>query len=159
MHKACRSNNLRGMTDTAPATPAATNQLEALAQAHENEAFALLVETVRDADAKLEHRLKAAERILDQARGKPKVAAQKEPPQRKQKAISMSLDTLMKIAQGAMTRTASADANKAQAKILEGEFVPVVRKRPVNEYAQLPAPTQPIVPGTKSSAELDDLLS
>lgn len=137
------------MTDN---LPVAANNLEALAQAHEGEAFALLVETIRDPKAKLEHKLKAAERILDQARGKPKVAQAKDPSQRKQKAVQMSLETLMKIAAGAMARTEQADRNRIEAKTLEGEFVPVVRKRPVNEYA-LPAP---VVPGTK---EVDDLLS
>jgi hypothetical protein len=138
------------VTDNVPAT---SNQLEELAQLHEREAFALLVETVRDTDAKLEHRLKAAERILDQARGKPKVAAQKDPTQQKRKAVQMSVDTLLKIVQGAQQRTAILDKNRLEAKTLEGEFVPVARKRPVNEY-QLPAP---VVPGTKD--DVDNLLS
>lgn len=123
------------MTDRATQPTQSANTLEALAQAHEGEAFALLVETVRDKDTKIEHRLKAAERILDQARGKPKVALPKDPSQRRQKAISMDLDTLMKIAQGAMARTAQADQTKRIARTLEGEFVPVVRKRPMNEHA------------------------
>lgn len=131
-----------------------TNPLEALAQAAESEAFGLLVETIRDPEVKIEHRLKAAERILDQARGKPKVAAPKDPNQRKQKAVQMSVDTLMKIVQGAQQRVEQQDRNRLEAKTLEGEFVPVVRKRPVNEYAMLPAP---VVPGTKD--DVGDLLS
>lgn len=140
------------MTDNVPATTTA-NRLEELAQAHESEAFALLVETIRDPEAKLEQRLKAAERILDQARGKPRQPVQKDTSQRKQKAVSMSLETLMKIAQGAVARTEQMDKNRVIAEAMEGEFVPVVRKRPVNEYAQLPAP---VVPGTK---DVEDLLS
>lgn len=138
------------MTDNLPAVQG--NRLEELAQAHEGEAFALLVETIRDPKAKLEHKLKAAERILDQARGKPKVAQPKDPTTRKQKAVHMSVDTLLKIVQGAQQRVAQQDRNKAQAQVLEGEFVPVTRKRPMNEY-QLPSP---VVPGTN---DVEDLLS
>lgn len=138
------------MTDNTPVV-ANTNTLEALAQAHENEAFALLVETVRDKEAKLDMRLKAAERILDQARGKPKVVTPKDPSQRKQKAVSMSVETLMKIAQGAVVRTEHADRTRRQGVILEGEFTPAPRKRPVNEWALLD-----LVPGT---TDVDDLLS
>jgi membrane-bound lytic murein transglycosylase B len=139
--------------------PSAANNLEALAQAHEGEAFALLVEIVRDKEAKHDVRIKAAERILDQARGKPKVAQPHDPSRQKQKAVSMSVDTLMKIVQGAQARVAQTDQNRRQAEYLEGEFVPATRKRPVNEYQLAsPAPTQPqpVVPGTK---EIDDLLA
>ena len=59
----------------------------------------------------------------------------------------MSLETLMKIAAGAVARVQHQDAIRSEAKVLEGEFVPVVRKRPVNEYA--------VVPGTN---EVEDLL-
>lgn len=134
------------MTDTP------TNNLEALAQAHEGEAFALLVETVRDPEAKLDQRLKAAERILDQARGKPKVAQAKDPAQRKLKAVQLSVDKLLAIVEGAQARVAHQDAIRDAARTLEGEFTPAPRKRPVNEYA-LPAP---VVPGTN---EVGDLLS
>ena len=137
--------------------PVETTGLESLAQAHEGEAFALLVETVRDTEAKREHRLKAAELIMDRARGKPKQPTQKDPStsQRKQKAVSMSVDTLLKIVQKASTAVAHKDAITAQARVLEGEFVPVPKKRPVNEYAQVPA----IVPATTPGAEVDELLS
>lgn len=140
------------MTDDVPATSINANKLEALAQAHEGEAFALLVEMIRDPEVKPEHRLRAAESIMDRARGKARQPVQKEPAQRKQKAVQMSVETLLKIAQGAVARTEQADRNRVEAKALEGEFVPVVRKRPVNQYA-LPAP---IVPGTN---DVEDLLS
>lgn len=142
------------MTDNLPAR---TNTLEALAQAHEGEAFALLVEALRDPAVKMEHRIRAAETVMDRARGKAKAALPKDPSQRKPKAISMSVESLMKIVQGAQARTAQQDATRAQARILEGEFVPVVRKRPVNEWSgqeRLPAP---IVPGTTD--DVDELLS
>jgi hypothetical protein len=135
------------MTDQHTAT---LNPLEALAQAHEGEAFALLVEVVRDPEAKTPDRLKAAERILDQARGKPKTIEKRDPSDRKKlKAISLSMDKLLELAQGKMKQVAQADA-------IEAQFTEV-RKRPVNPY-QLPAP---VVPGTKaaSQAELDELLS
>jgi hypothetical protein len=127
------------MTDNVPATIPTANRLEELAQAHELEAFALYVETVRDSEAKLEHRLKAADAILERARGKPKVAQPKDPSQRKAKATQMSLEQLMKIAAGAVARVQHEDKLRVQAEALEGEFVPVVRKRPVNEYALVPA--------------------
>lgn len=129
-----------------------SNPLEALAQAAESEAFGLLVETIRDPEVKIEHRLKAAERILDQARGKPKVAQPKDPTARKLKAVQLSVDTLLKIVQTAQDRVAHQDAIRVEAQTLEGEFVPAARVRPVNQYA-LPAP---VVPGTN---EVDDLLS
>lgn len=140
--------------------PAPTlTSLEQLAQAHENEAFALLVEAIRDPAVKMDHRLRAAEQILDRARGKARVPAQKDPAaNRNKKAISMSVETLMKIAQGGMARVKHEDEQRKHAQVLEAEFVPCpVPRRPRNEYA-LPAPTDaPIVPGTKT--DLDDLLS
>lgn len=147
------------MTDNLPANLPATgplsNRLEELAQAHEGEAFALLVETIRDKEQKMEHRLKAAERILDQARGKPKTALPKDPTQRKQKAVSMSIDTLMKIVQGATTRVELSDRNRRAAATLEAEFTPSPRKRPVNEYAaRLPASASPL-----AQSDVDDLLA
>jgi hypothetical protein len=146
------------VTDNLPTAPSASNNLELLAQAHEGEAFALLVEMIRDKDIKPDQRIRAAERILDQARGRPKVAMPKDPTARKQKALSMSVDTLMAIVKGAAARTEQADRTRVQARILEGEFTPAPRKRPVNEYAvtpPTPAPT-PVVPGTK---DVDDLLT
>lgn len=139
------------MTDNLPAVPSSANNLEALAQAHEGEALALMVETMRDGTVKRDIRLKAAEALLDRARGKPRQPTQRDPNRRTQKAVQMSVETLLKIVQGATARVEHQDATRAQAKILEGEFVPVTVKRPVNEYAQLPH----IVPGT---SDVEDLL-
>lgn len=146
------------MTDYTPET---SNKLEELAQAHEKEAFALLVEAIRDKDAKLEHRLAAANAIMDRARGKAKVAQPKDPNPRKQKAISMSLDTLMKIAQGAINRTEQSDKTRREAAVLEGEFTPRPRPRPVNEYAALPSanPATEQAPAPPMPSALDELLS
>lgn len=138
------------MTDNLPVA-AGTTPLEALAQAHEVEALSFLVETLRDPEAKRDIRLKAAQELLDRARGKPRVHQQKDPTQRKSKAIALSVDQLLKIVQKAGERVAHSDAIRKQADVLEGEFVPVVRKRPINEYAQV----QAIVPGT---TEIDELL-
>lgn len=113
--------------------------LETLAQAHENEALALYVETMRDPTVKIEHRLKAADAVLDRARGKARQPAQKEARPRETKAVRMSVDTLLKIVQKASQRVAHGDAVKVQAEVLEGEFTPAPRRRPVNEHA-LPAP-------------------
>lgn len=146
------------MTDNLPALNAPANNLELLAQAHEGEAFALLVETIRDKDVKMEHRIRAAERILDQARGRPKLAQPKDPTMRKQKAVNMSVDTLLAIVKGAAARTQAADRNRVEARILEGEFTPATRKRSVNEHALPAQASAPVVPGTKDPT-VDDLLS
>lgn len=139
------------MTDNLPTLAAPT--LEERAQAHENEALALLVETIRDPTVKREHRIKAAEAVLDRARGRPRQPQAKDPSQPKRRAVQMSVETLLKIVQKSSERVAHADAVRREATVLEGEFTPSPRKRPVNEYAQLPA----IVPGT--SEEVEDLLS
>lgn len=136
------------MTDNLPAL--APTGLEALAQAHEREAFGLLVEIVRDPQAKAEARIKAAESILDRARGRARQQVARDPTTRRQKAVSMSTDALLKLLEKAQKRTAHQDAVRVQAKILEGEFVPATRKLPRNEFAE------PVVPGTK---EVDELLS
>lgn len=154
------------MTDTTQ-QEVIRNPLEALAQAHEIEAFSLLVEVIRDKDMKIEHRIKAAQDVMDRARGKAKTVEKRDPNGKKQlKAISMSMDKLLQIAQGAIKRTAQADA-------IDAEFTRVGKKRPVNQFvvtsesvSALPALPAPagygrVVPGTKpaSQAELDDLLS
>lgn len=127
------------MTDNLP-VPVGSN-LESLAQAHENEALALYVETMRNTEIKIEHRLKAADAVLNRARGMPRAPQQKDPnAQRNTKAVRMSVETLMKIVQKASARVAHSDAVRVQADVLEGEFTPAPRRRPVNEHA-LPAPS------------------
>lgn len=138
------------MTDNLPAT---LTNLESLAQAHENEALALLIEAMRDPQVKMVDRIKAAGDILDRARGKAKTAPPKDPNQRRQKPVSMSVETLLKIVQGAQARVEHSDRTRREALVLEGEFVPSPRKRPINEYAQV----QALVPGT--TRDVEDLLS
>jgi hypothetical protein len=148
------------MTDNLPAAlPPPSTNLESLAQACEGEALALLVETMRDKDQKIEHRLKAANDVLDRARGKPKVAAPKDPnAAKKTKAISMSIETLMRIAQGGMARVAAQEHTRRQGEVLEAEFVAQPRKRPVNEHATRPS-LQSLPQPTAPDSDTDDLLS
>ena len=144
------------MTDNLPATVPRANTLEALAQAHEVEALSLLIDTLRNTDVKIEHRLKAAESVLERARGKPRQPVAKDPNgQRKTKAVSMSMDTLLGIVEKAQARVKHQDATRVQAQILEGEFVPAPRKRPVNEYA---IQNKPPVSDKQNTPNVDDLL-
>lgn len=125
----------------APPTP-----MEALARAHEKEAFSLLVEIVRDPAVKPEHRIRAAQDILDRARGKSRATP---PPQqqRKRKAVELSEETLLKMLEHIGKRQNAVAAVKPEPHrrepiVFEGEVLgrtpnaPAARKVPRNEYAQ-----------------------
>lgn len=134
-----------------------SNPLEELAQAHEIEALSLLVQTMRDPTVKPEHRLKAAEAVMDRARGKARQPAAKDPRDpKKQKAIALSVDQLLKIVAKASERVAHADASRRTAQVLEGEFTPSPVRRPVNEH-RIPAPVPP-QPPADGGEDVDDLL-
>lgn len=141
------------MTHMTDQTTPTRNPLEALAQAHEVEAFSLLVEVIRDPEAKTEQRLKAAELVLDRARGKTKApeTPKRDPNRKHLKAISLSMDKLLQLAQGPMQRVKQQDA-------IEAQFTAApARRRPVNEHA-LPAPTGAAA-RTATQQDIDEVLS
>lgn len=120
---------------------ATLSPVEELARAHEREAVTLFVETIRDKALKPEHRLRAAENLLDRARGKAKVNSVDPSKNKKRRAIELSEETLLKIVNArngerrVRARTVKPD------EVIDGEFTPTpTRKVPRNEHA-LPNPS------------------
>lgn len=124
------------MTDLTATPDVPASQLELLARTHEKEAFSLLIETIRDETVKREIRLKAAERVLDQARGKPKVAVAP-PPRKAAKVVELSEETLLKLVQGGGQKKAGRSKRADKSEVIDGEFTPAAKPRPRNEYAVL----------------------
>lgn len=111
--------------------------MEQLARAHEVEALSAVVEIMRDQTAKHEHRLKAADMVLERARGKSKNATPPPPTDKKRKPLQMTTRDLMDIVKAAQAsgRLSSPTPGNAPIDVTPTRPRPAAQRTLKNEWA------------------------
>lgn len=123
---------------TANGVVAPLNPVEQRARTHEIEAVDTLVKVMRNDAARDADKIKAAESILDRARGKSIPTQQTPANAKKKRVVELSEEMLLKLVKRGAQRAKQIEAKPVRTgEIIEAEFTPVkpAKKIPKNPYA------------------------